>query len=81
MPNCRLPIVRDGKRVYAFWHDKPEGEAEDVTRCIAEVQDTRGRSVNAMFRWFRQCSRPRGHGPNGLFCRQHATPRRPRDNE
>ena len=38
---------------------------KDKTRCIAEVADFTG------FHFF-QCSRKRGHGRDGLFCKQHA---------
>lgn len=36
---------------------------EDVTKCFEEVMDG----------WhFHQCYRKRGHGENGLYCKQHA---------
>jgi len=42
------------------------GNPEDIDRCIACVSDSSG--------WhFYQCSRKRGHGPDGLYCKQHAT--------
>ena len=52
----------------------PKGQPKDPERCIAEVSD--------LERWsrFYQCSRPRGHGPTGQFCRQHA-PVREEDKE
>ena len=38
---------------------------EHTTDCIAEVASWNG--------WNRfQCSRKRGHGPGGLYCKQHA---------
>ena len=38
--------------------------AERKNQCIAEVSDEHG--------WNRhQCTRPRGHGPEGLYCKQH----------
>ena len=38
---------------------------KDQTRCVARVSDETG--------WhFRQCSRKRGHGPDGKYCKQHA---------
>jgi len=37
----------------------------DETRCIASVADHTGYH-------FYQCSRKRGHGPNGKYCKQHA---------
>ena len=37
---------------------------EDFSRCIEEVWETGA--------WTQyQCSRKRGHGPNGLYCKQH----------
>ena len=37
---------------------------EDVTKCVE--------AVYAYDMWSRQCSRLRGHGPNKLYCKQHA---------
>lgn len=53
-------------RAYGKWAGNPKGHAEDPTLCVVEVG---GRE-----RWhdFRQCSRRRGHGPDGSLCRQHA---------
>ena len=52
-------------RQYNLWAGNPKGDKEDVTRCIKEVRDWSGwHSV--------QCSRKRGHGPDGLYCKQHA---------
>ncbi len=54
-----------GERRYGVWAGNPMGHAEDTNRCIAEVP--------AYPSWTRaQCSRKRGHGPNGEFCKQHA---------
>lgn len=39
---------------------------EDTARCVVSVHEG-GRSVN-----FKQCGRYRGHGPEGLYCKQHA---------
>ena len=37
---------------------------EDKTRCIADVLESSG--------WFcHQCYRKRGHGTDGLYCKQH----------
>ena len=42
----------------------PKGFAEDMACCISEVSDHTG--------WHTyQCSRKRGHGPDGLYCKQH----------
>lgn len=53
-------------RYYGKWAGKPKGTPEDKTRCITEVAEG-GRSL-----LLRQCYRKRGHGENGLFCKQHA---------
>jgi hypothetical protein len=45
----------DGLRRYGSWAVR-----EDVMCCVAEVTD---------HLW--QCQRKRGHGPEGLYCRQH----------
>jgi hypothetical protein len=58
--------IINGERRYCVWGGFPMGQAEDPTRCIEEVwpSDTT---------WYpHQCSRKRGHGPDGLYCKQHA---------
>ena len=40
-----------------------KGAKENVACCIAEI---------AHDYFFCQCSRKRGHGEKGLFCKQHA---------
>jgi hypothetical protein len=40
--------------------------AEDPARCIVEV------SATEAFGFYHQCSRKRGYGPSGLYCKQHA---------
>lgn len=55
----------DGRRYYGRWAGNPKGFPEDRERCIAEVP--------APPSWTQvQCSRKRGHGPHGMFCKQHA---------
>lgn len=56
----------DGLRRYGEWAGNPKGYAEDVTRCIVEVGRPLGRTT-----MFGQCDRKRGHGPDGLYCKQH----------
>jgi hypothetical protein len=52
-------------RVYDQWQGRPQGIPEDPTRCVYAVPDETG--------WhFYQCSRKRGYGPNGEYCKQHA---------
>ena len=50
---------------YGAWAGNPKGQPEDKTRCIAEIQ-----GWTPYF--FRQCSRKRGYGKDGLYCAQHA---------
>jgi hypothetical protein len=54
-------------RYYNQWAGNPAGERENPEQCAASVSDT-GRG---MLSW--QCSRKRGHGKDGLLCKQHAT--------
>jgi len=53
-------------RRYGCWAGMPRGVAEDITRCIEEVTPA-GRSIIQS-----QCGRKRGHGKDGLYCKQHA---------
>jgi len=39
---------------------------EDKTRCIERVWGTE------RFSTYHQCQRKRGHGPDGLYCKQHS---------
>lgn len=50
---------------YGIWGGNPGGDLPDPDRCAAKVTPP-GDRVS------RQCSRPRGHGPEGAFCRTHA---------
>lgn len=44
----------------------PAGRPEDPTRCVEEVWNgPRGMTAS-------QCSRKRGFGPDGEWCKQHA---------
>ena len=45
---------------------KPKGFAPDPAKCAAGVSVR----LRGWTEW--QCSRKRGHGPEGAFCRQHA---------
>ena len=53
-------------RRYGNWAGNPKGNPENKTRCIKEVwPSSRG--------WVPyQCSRKRGYGKDGLYCKQHA---------
>lgn len=53
-------------RRYGEWAGDPQGRPEDETRCIEEVWP---REIG----WIAyQCTRKRGYGPGGLYCKQHA---------
>lgn len=49
-------------RRYGQWAGNPKGLPEDPIRCVEVVWSG--------FQRF-QCSRNRGHGPDGLYCKQH----------
>lgn len=56
------------KKDYGVWAGQPAGQKPDLTRCCEEVWTRE--------RWSRrhqhhQCSKPRGHGPDGAYCKQH----------
>ena len=52
-------------RVYGQWAGNPKGVPENPAKCVESVYS------KADLRC-RQCSRKRGFGPNGEYCRQHA---------
>lgn len=52
-------------RIYGEWAGNPKGFKERLEDCIVEVADPRGFLRG-------QCSRKRGHGSGGLYCKQHA---------
>lgn len=61
-------VMKDGQpltvRKYGCWAGKPNGTPEDPSLCIVEVGQG----------WlYSQCRRKRGHGYNGLLCKQHST--------
>ena len=54
----------DAVRRYNEWPGNPKGDPEDPTRCVEEVASWGS--------WLHhQCRRKRGHGPGGLYCKQH----------
>jgi hypothetical protein len=55
--------MREPKR-YGQWAGNANGFAENPKRCIEEVYEKIG------LRWH-QCSKTRGHGPDGLYCHIH----------
>lgn len=48
---------------YDQWAGNPQGVKEDVSRCAEEIMD----GYHLV-----QCRRKRGHGPKGMYCKQHA---------
>ena len=59
-------MTTKGTRAYGVWAGLPNGVAEDLRRCVVEVKGHE--------RWpsYYQCSKPRGKGPDGLYCTLHA---------
>lgn len=52
-------------RRYNLWDGNPDG-APEIDRCVAEI------SIGFCLPQFLvQCSRKRGHGEDGLYCKQH----------
>lgn len=52
-------------RRYGEWAGNPKGIPENEERCVKEVWPAH--------QWTSvQCPRKRGHGPDGLYCKQHA---------
>lgn len=52
------------ERIYGRWAGNERGVREDTTKCIKSIFHD-GSYISS------QCSRKRGHGPNGLYCKQH----------
>ena len=57
----------DNPRRYGCWSGKPNGNPEDESKCIVQVSGTGMKGFIG-----KQCSRKRGHGLDGLYCKQHA---------
>ena len=62
-----VPDLIDGERRYGQWAGNKKGNPEDKTKCIVEVCVEQNRWPT-----FHQCRRKRGHGPEGVLCKQHA---------
>jgi len=55
----------DKPRIYGSWAGNPQGHKEDPSKCIESVLgNERGAIAH-------QCDRKRGHGADGLYCKQH----------
>ena len=50
---------------YRDWVGNPGGNPYDLKKCAYEVWPSPGYLSD-------QCSRKNGHGPAGLYCKQHA---------
>jgi hypothetical protein len=61
-----MTCIINGETRYGVWNGCPQGRAEDLTRCIEEVWPSDGTWIPY------QCCRKRGHGPDKLYCKQHA---------
>ena len=60
-------VGKDGLRRYNKWAGNPNGTPEDTTCCITSVTP----NERGGFAHSHQCNRKRGHGPEGLYCKQH----------
>ena len=55
------------ERIYGSWGGNPKGHKEDPKRCIEAVHGGD---------WYtHQCTRKRGFGKDGLYCKQHGKTR------
>lgn len=60
-----MTIFKSREEAKNHWEHK-RGYNFDFNRCAQGVQES-GRSFG-----FHQCSRKPGHGPDGIYCKQHA---------
>lgn len=56
------------RRRYGMWAGNPNGYRESPECCAVEIP---GRGAWGAAE-ARQCAKPRGHGPNGMYCKAHA---------
>lgn len=54
------------KKTYGNWAGNTRGQPADLNRCCEEVTFYIGSWPHN-----KQCSRKRGHGPEGAYCKQH----------
>lgn len=58
------PPHENPPKVYGQWSGNPRGIPAKPDQCIKSVYGDR---------WIpHQCTRKRGHGPKGMYCKQHA---------
>jgi hypothetical protein len=62
------PKTKDEAKKYRYnvWAGNPRGTQFNPERCAFE------RYSSDRFGMFYQCSRKPGHGPDSLYCKQHA---------
>ena len=53
------------QKKYGAWAGNPIGDTPNPSRCCVEV------SMEPGGFFYGQCSRKRGHGPEGAYCKQH----------
>jgi hypothetical protein len=58
--------IEDPGYRYGCWAGYPKGHKQNETKCVKEI------SCGQRSCLFTQCSRKRGYGHNGLYCKQHA---------
>ena len=59
--------LEEAKKIkYGTWAGNPDGRKYQEGYCAYECAEP-GRWIH-----FYQCSRKNGHGPEGLYCKQHA---------
>lgn len=51
---------------YGSWAGNPVGAKPDFAKCCEQIGVREGRWTR-----FQQCSKKRGHGPDGAYCKQH----------
>lgn len=54
------------ERRYGQWAGNQRGQPENPKGCVKGVYPAHSQYIE------HQCSRKRGHGPDGLYCKQHA---------
>ena len=58
-----MPEIVNGVRMYDRWTGSSSGNRENPAHCIEAISEGYHE---------RQCSRPRGYGPDEKYCKQHA---------
>lgn len=61
-----VPLPANPLNLYSAWSGTDTGTPVNPTRCITVV------SHDGVAGYTRQCMHPNGHGPDGMFCKNHA---------